>query len=128
MSIPPVATPRRDLEGDTRLTHILYLLHALAPFTAWILAVVAIVLGMARRDDVRGTYLDSHFSWLARTFWWGLLWIAICAVATAVLFFSIIGLPIVWLPFTVLFFWYLYRVIKGWMRLNDGQPVGLPTD
>src|SRR5258707_8485853 len=58
-------------------TNVLYLLHALAPFTAWILAVVAIVIGMVTRDDVRGTYLESHYSWLARTFWWGLLWIAI---------------------------------------------------
>ena len=65
--------PIRD--NDKRLAHVLYILHALAPFTAWLLALIAIVLGMARRDEVRGTYLESHFSWLARTFWWGLLWI-----------------------------------------------------
>ncbi|MBL0143134.1 MAG: hypothetical protein IPP91_13780 [Betaproteobacteria bacterium] len=119
----PAAVPERGGQGDRRLTHILYALHALAPFTAWLLAVLAIILGMARRDDVRGTYLDSHFSWLSRTFWWGLLWIAICAVITAVLFVSLVGWLIIWLPFTILFFWYLYRVLKGWLRLNDGLPV-----
>ena len=123
MSTGPVATPERDMEGDKRLTHILYLLHALAPFTAWLLAVVAIILGMARRDDVRGTFLDSHFSWLSRTFWWGLLWIGICGVLTFLLVVVIIGIPLAWLPFTVLFFWYLYRVIKGWLRLNDGRAI-----
>ncbi len=122
MSIDPPA-PARDLEGDKRLTHILYLLHGLAPFTAWLLAVVAIVLGIARRDEVRGTILDSHFSWLSRTFWWGLLWILICGVITAVLILTIVGAVLAWLPYTILFFWYLYRVIKGWLRLNDGRPV-----
>ena len=122
MSTGPVAAPGRNLDDDKRLTQILYLLHALAPFTAWLLAVVAIILGMARRDGVRGTFLDSHFSWLSRTFWWGLLWIAICAVITFVLVISIVGWLVVWLPFTVLFFWYLYRVIRGWLRLNDGRP------
>jgi len=123
MSTQPATGAGRNAEGDRNLTQVLYLLHALAPFTAWLLAAIAIVLAMAKRDDVRGTYLDSHFSWLARTFWWGLLWIAICAVLTLALVLSVIGLPIAWLPFTILFFWYLYRVIKGWLRLNDGRPV-----
>lgn len=124
MSTDPVATPGRDLESDARLTHILYLLHALAPFTAWLLAVIAIILGAARREDVRGTYLDSHFGWLSRTFWWGLLWIAVSVILAILLFVSIILAPIFWVPCTVLFFWYLYRVIKGWLRLNDGLAVG----
>lgn len=122
MSTATPLPPGRDLEGDKRLTHILYLLHALAPFTAWLLAIIAIILGMARRDDVRGTFLDSHFSWLSRTFWWGLLWIAVCGLLTFLLVVIIIGVPIAWLPYTILFCWYLYRVIKGWMRLNDGRP------
>jgi uncharacterized membrane protein len=123
MSTEPVAAAPPGPEGDRHLAQILYLLHALAPFTAWLLAVIAIIVGMAKRDDVRGTWLDSHFSWLSRTFWWGLLWIAICAVITAVLIITIVGWILAWAPFTVLFFWYLYRVIKGWLRLNDGRPM-----
>lgn len=121
MSIQPAATPGRDLESDKRLTHILYLLHALAPFTAWLLAVIAIILGMARRDDVAGTFLESHFAWLSRTFWWGLVWILVCGILTGLLVLSIVLAPLLWLPFTVLFFWYLYRVVRGWLRLNDGR-------
>jgi uncharacterized membrane protein len=117
------SAPARDLQGEVRIAHILYLMHGLAPFTAWLLAVVAIILGMAKRDDVRGTWLDSHFSWLARTFWWGLLWIAVCTILTLILVITIIGVVFAWLPFTVLFLWYSYRVIKGWLRLNDNRPV-----
>ena len=123
MSTEPATTPARNLDDDKRLAHVLYILHALAPFTAWLLAVVAIVLGMAKRDDVRGTFLDSHFSWLSRTFWWGLLWIVVCAAITGLMFLTIILIPVIWLPYMLLFIWYLYRVIKGWLRLNDGRPV-----
>jgi uncharacterized membrane protein len=121
MSTEPV--PARNLEDDKRLAHVLYILHALAPFTAWILAIIAIVLGMAKRDDVRGTFLDSHFSWLSRTFWWGLLWIVVCGVITALMFLTVLLIPLAWLPYMGLFIWYLYRVIKGWLRLNDGRTV-----
>ena len=123
MSTDPTASPGRSLEDEKRLAHVLYILHALAPFTAWLLAVIAIVLGMAKRDDVRGTWLDSHFSWLSRTFWWGLLWIVVCGLVTALMFFTLLLIPLMWLPFTLLFIWYLYRVIKGWLRLNDARPV-----
>jgi uncharacterized membrane protein len=123
MSIEPAAAPAPKLDDEKRLAQILYLLHALAPFTAWLLAIIAIVLGAAKRDDVRGTFLDSHFSWLSRTFWWGLLWILVCGVLTFLMVITILLMPLAWIPYTGLFFWYLYRVIKGWLRLNDGRPV-----
>ncbi|HRE14485.1 MAG TPA: hypothetical protein PLD37_09850 [Usitatibacteraceae bacterium] len=113
----------RDISGDTRVMHILYLLHGLAPFTMWLLAIVAVIVGFAKRGDVEGTILASHVSWLSRTFWWGLLWIAICGVITFVLVITIVGALIAWLPYTLLFLWYLYRVIKGWLALNDGKAV-----
>jgi uncharacterized membrane protein len=104
---------------DTSITHVMYLLHTLAPFTAWLLAPIAIIMGMVTRDRVRGTYLDSHYSWLSRTFWWGLLWIVVSGIITGILFITIIGILIWWLPWVVLFVWYLYRVIRGWMNLAD---------
>jgi len=113
----------RDLSREVRVIHILYLLHGLAPFTLWLLAAIAVVIGMAKRPDVNGTYLESHVSWLSRTFWWGLLWIGICAVLTFILVITIVGILIWWLPWTILFLWYLYRVIRGWLRLNDRQPI-----
>lgn len=109
--------------ADTKVAHIMYLMHGIAPFTAWLLAVGAIIVGAMTREQVRGTFIDSHYSWLARTFWWGLLWIAICAVITAILVLTVVGIVVAWIPFTVLFLWYLYRVIRGWLALNDGRPM-----
>ncbi|APV52126.1 hypothetical protein BWI17_22125 [Betaproteobacteria bacterium GR16-43] len=107
---------------DTTAVQVMYLLHGLAPFTMWTLAVVAIVIGFVKDDDYRGSYLGTHVSWLARTFWWGLLWIAIAGLVTFILVISILGLIVAWVPFTALFIWYLYRVIRGWLCLNDHKP------
>ena len=112
-----------DVSSNTRVLHVMYALHLLAPFTAWLLAIVAIIVGFVKRPDVRGTWLETHVSWLSRTFWFGILWIAICAIITGVLFITIVGILIWWLPWTILTLWYLYRVIRGWLRLSDHQPV-----
>jgi len=115
------AESTRDVSGSMTVTHVLYALHALAPFTFWILAVVAMIVGMIKRDDVRGTWVDTHYSWLSRTFWWGILWaIAAWTVFWLGTFITLgLGAFVLWiLPLAVLI-WYLYRVIKGWLRLND---------
>lgn len=109
----------------TTTAHILYAMHLVSPFTAWLLAVVAIVIGMATRDAVRGTWVDSHYSWLSRTFWFGLLWIVILAALTVVMVLTVILIPLAWLLWTILFLWYLYRVIRGWVLLNDRKPAPL---
>ena len=121
--VPAAVDAPRDVTPDKNLLHVMYALHGLAPFTAWLLAIVAIIIGAVKREDVEGTYLATHVSWLARTFWWGLLWIFFCVVITTVLVLTVVGIVIAWVPFTVLAFWYFYRVIKGWLRLNDGRPV-----
>jgi uncharacterized membrane protein len=111
--------------APTTTAHILYLMHGVAPFTAWLLAVAAIIVGAMTRDAVRGTYVESHYSWLSRTFWWGLLWIVICGIITTILVITVVGILVAWVPFTLLFIWYLYRVIRGWLRLNDRLPAPL---
>ena len=108
---------------DRNVLHLMYLLHGLAPFTAWLLAVVAVIVGAVKRVDVRDTYLETHVSWLSRTFWWGLVWIVVCGLVTLVLVITIVGILIWWLPWAILTLWYLYRVIRGWIRLSNGQPV-----
>ena len=111
-----------EVRPSTTTTQVLYVLHGLAPFTAWTLAVVAIIVAIFARDSVRGTYLESHMSWLGRTFWWGLLWMVVLGLATVVMVLTVILIPLAWLLWAVLFVWYLYRVIRGWLLLNDGKP------
>ena len=114
-----------EIEHDTGRTpptgtaHVLYILHAISPFTLWILALVALIIGAVDRDNVRGTWVESHYSWLSRTCIWGIVWLVIL---TVVFFVTVIGILLLWIPWGILTVWYLYRVIRGWLRLNDRRP------
>src|SRR4029079_2338507 len=59
-------------------------------------SIIAVILNYVKRSDARGTWLESHFRWQIRTFWFGLLWIALC-VLFVVLTLGI-GLLVAWLP------------------------------
>jgi len=122
-------------------THVVYALHTLglvigAFGTASIIgtflfgwpSIIAVIINYVKRSDVRGTYLDSHFSWQIRTFWWALLFAAI------VLFVGLVLLPllglglIVWIiGFFALGIWAIYRIARGWLRLKDGLPMPGPA-
>jgi uncharacterized membrane protein len=82
-------------------------------------SILAVILNYAKRAEVRGTYLESHFSWQIRTFWWALFWVG----AAVMLFVTIIGIPLALLMFIGTGVWVLYRIIRGWLALNDGRIV-----
>lgn len=96
------------------LATVIYALYAVSLFIG-ITAVVAIVLNYLKRDDARSTWLESHFSWQIRTFWWGLLWLVVGAATWIIL----IG----WLVWGVACVWFVYRIAKGWLNLNDNKPM-----
>src|SRR5262252_10830495 len=117
-------------------TKVVYALHAFslltgiigtatvvgAFLTGWP-SIIAVILNYIKRSEARGTWLDSHFRWQIRTFWWGLLWVALClAFVVATLG---VGLLIAWLPLMVVGFWFIYRIAKGWLRLVDRRPLGV---
>ena len=91
-----------------------YALQALAFFVG-VSAIVAIVLAYVKRDDARGTWLESHFRWQIRTFWFALLGGAIGGITLIVL----IG----WAILCATAVWVIYRIVKGWLALNDGKPL-----
>ena len=115
-------------------THIIYALHAfsvvsgiltsatiIGSFFFTLPSIIAVIMNYARRSSVIGTYLESHFRWQIRTFWFGLLWVALCllfVVATLG-----IGVLVAWLPLAVVGLWFIYRVARGWLRLGSRQPV-----
>ena len=105
--------------AHTGTAHILYLMHAISPFTLWTLSLLAVIVGALTRDSIRGTWVETHYAWLLSTFLWGILALVI---VTIVFFITIIGIFLVWIPWGVLTIWYLYRVIRGWLRLNRGEP------
>ena len=96
------------------LTQLVYVLYALSYF-AGISAIVGIVINYVKKDEVAGTWLESHFRWQIRTFWFGMLW----AVIGGATFFLLIGMFIL----AANFIWIIYRIVKGWLNLNDNKPM-----
>jgi len=74
-----------------------------------------------KRSDANGTWLESHFRWQIRTFWFGVLWAGLCALF--VILTIGIGLIIVWIPLGILAVWFIYRIARGWMALRDRKPM-----
>lgn len=124
--------PSQDL---ITLTHIIYALHAFSALTgitsaAFIVtaflsgwpSIIAVIINYVKRDAVRGTFLDSHFSWQIRTFWWSLLWVVI-ALLMAV---TIIGIPFAIVTVVLTGLWVIYRIIRGWIALSNRSP--MPMD
>jgi uncharacterized membrane protein len=111
------AAPRtaEELAGLKNITMVVYLLQALA-FLWGLTAVVGIIINYVKRDDVRGTVYESHFQWQIGTFWWGLLW---CVVGTVL----ILALGLGFVVMFVAWIWVIYRVVKGFLKLNEGKPV-----
>jgi uncharacterized membrane protein len=78
-------------------------------------SIIAVILNYMKRSEVRGTWLDSHFSWQIRTFWFALLWLAVGAV----LFVTVVGIPVAFVLWFATGIWVLYRIIRGWLALSS---------
>jgi uncharacterized membrane protein len=114
------------------LTHVIYGLHALSvligltsaatvvgAFVFSLPSILAVILNYAKRSEARGTFLESHFRWQIRTFWYALLW---CIIA-GLCFVTLIGIPLAFAIFFGAGIWVMYRVVRGWMALADGRPM-----
>lgn len=120
--------------GLITITHVIYGLHAftvvsglLTPMfivtaflTGWP-SILAVVLNYIKRSEVRGTYLESHFRWQIRTFWFALLWVVLSLLLAA----TLIGIPMAFVLATIAGIWVFYRVVRGWLRLNDKREMPL---
>lgn len=115
LATPPNAPSAEQERALRKLTHVLYALYALFWLTGGVTAIVAIIINYIKRDDAAGTLYASHFTWQIRTFWWSVVW-AVLGVALAVV---VVGFAILW----VLGIWTLYRIVKGWLYLNDNKPM-----
>ena len=123
-----------DRDSNRTLTLILYVLYIIAIFSGGLLAIVALVINYIKRDDVRGSIVESHFTWQIRTFWWYLIWNIIAFVPFLFSFFTgenvdvFAGVALIATTFCLLvvgisWLWIVYRAILGMIRLNDHQPM-----
>ena len=141
MSTPlPPAASTAPADSLVTITHVVYALHTLSlvigafgaasiigAFVFGWPSIIAVIINYVKRSEVRGTYLDSHFSWQIRTFWWALLMSAIIAVLGFTLAIVLIGFAIWIVGFFVLGIWAIYRIARGWMALMDRRPMPLPN-
>ena len=102
-------------ENDNSQKGIVTIIYALqaASFLIGITFIVAVIINYIKRSDISGTWLESHFKWQIRTFWFALLWSFVGLVGAVFIigYFILIANAI----------WVIYRIVKGWLRLNDGK-------
>jgi uncharacterized membrane protein len=116
------------------VTHAIYALHAFSLLTGIVGAatvvgafligwpsIIAVVINYVKRRDVQGTWLESHFRWQIRTFWFGVLWVALCLVFVVATLG--VGLLVAWLPLGLVGLWFIYRIGLGWWRLTERRPM-----
>ena len=125
-------TEDAQLDGLRAWTHVIYGLHALSvvigittaafivtAFVFGVPSIVAVILNYVKRSEARGTFLESHFRWQIRTFWFTLLWCVIGGVLFATIIGALLAVPL----FVVVGLWVIYRVVRGWLALKDGKPI-----
>ena len=133
---PSSASGRVPDESLVSYTHAIYALHTLSvligltspativgSFVFGLPSILAVILNYARRSEVRGTYLEAHFRWQIRTFWFALLWMCVAAVVSLPLVFALgLGIFTFFLAAAVVGAWVIYRVVRGWLALRDARP------
>jgi uncharacterized membrane protein len=129
---PVAAAPS---EGMVTLAHVLYGLHGFSALmgvlssafivtaflTGWP-SIIAVIINYVKRGDARGTWLDSHFGWQLRTFWYAVLWV----VLAGLLILTVVGIPFAWVLLVAVGLWVLYRIIRGWIALTEARPMPMP--
>jgi uncharacterized membrane protein len=127
--------PRVD-ESLITYTHVIYALHALAvliglstfhtivgSFVWGLPSIVAVIMNYARRSATVGTFLESHFRWQIRTFWFAVLWSIVIWAVSVPLMLVLIGFPLFVVGHWALAVWIIYRVARGWLALKDRRPM-----
>ncbi|OJA47551.1 DUF4870 family protein [Burkholderia ubonensis] len=111
-SVPGSAESER-LNGLRTLTHVLYGLYAVHWLTGGVTGLIAIIINYVKRGDAAGTPYADHFEWQIRTFWRALI--------AYVIGFALLFVGIGFLVLGAVWIWTLYRIIKGWLYLNDNK-------
>jgi uncharacterized membrane protein len=138
-SNPSVTVPVREVDPSLiSYTTVIYALHSLSvligltsavtvvgSFVFGIPSIIAVIMNYSRRSETRGTYLESHFNWQIRTFWFAALWALIIWALSLPLMLVFVGFITLWLGLGLLGIWVIYRVVRGWLALGDRRPVGL---
>ena len=104
-----------QLKSAKTIALVIYALQA-ASFLLIVTMLVAVIINYVKLDDVKGTWVESHFRWQIRTFWFSLLWSVVGYLTSfiGIGFFILVAVAA----------WLIYRIVRGWLRLNDNRPIG----
>ena len=118
------------------VTHVTYALHALGlsigafgastvigAFVFGWPSIVAVIINYVKRGEARGTWLESHFTWQIRTFWYAFAWSCLVFLLGGLLLIVVVGLAIWAVGFFILGIWAIYRIARGWLRLRDRRAI-----
>ncbi len=112
----------QKLQSGKDLVWWLYLMHGISfVFSLGVFSWIPLIINYLKRDETVGTFVYSHHSWQIRSFWWYLFWM----ILGGILFVTVIGIPLAWLLWTGAWIWKAYRLIKGWLDLNDNKAMPL---
>jgi len=117
-------------------THVIYGLHALSvligitspativgSFIFGLPSIAAVIMNYARRRDVAGTWLNTHFTWQIRTFWIAFFASVLVLIISAPLMLILVGFATAAIGFLIIGIWVFYRVVRGWLALRDARCV-----
>jgi uncharacterized membrane protein len=127
-------------ESLVTLTHVTYALHALGlaigafgastvvgAFVFGWPSIIAVIVNYVKRAEARGTWLESHFRWQIRTFWFALAWVLLIGLVGGLLTIVLVGFVILWIGLFLLGIWAIYRIARGWLALRDRRPIAVPA-
>ena len=132
----PAYTVSTPDPGLVSYTHWMYGLHAasavigivgsstiVGSFIFGLPSIIAVVMNYVKRGEARGSFLESHFSWQLRTFWFAALWTVLALLLSGPLMLIVVGFFTYALAVFLIGVWIIYRVARGWLRLKDAQPI-----
>jgi uncharacterized membrane protein len=124
--------PAQPLPSALTVANVVYALHAFAilaglagsatvvgSFVGSVPSIVAVILNYVKRGDARGSWLDSHYRWQIRTFWYAIGWVMLAFL----LMVTVIGIPFAFAILVAVSLWLVYRIARGWLRLRDQRPM-----
>ena len=132
----PTTAYREPDAALVTVTHVTYALHALGlalgafgavtvvgSFVFGWPSIIVVIINYVKRGEAQGTWLESHFTWQIRTFWFAALWAALVFGSGALLAIVLVGFVIWGVGFFALGVWAIYRIARGWIALRDRRVV-----
>jgi uncharacterized membrane protein len=118
----PLSEQQRSLKTVGNISYLLHTIVAVGAVLPGVqasvaLLIVAFIIDVVKKDAAMGTWQESHFRWRIRT----VLWAGGLYLVTAPLWVLLIAPG--WIAWACISIWFLYRVVRGWINLNNNAPM-----